>query len=377
MADVIVIGGGLTGCATAYYLAADGVPVTLLEQGDLNTQASGSNAGSLHLQIPSEPFRLLGDHWARAFSPALRLFTGSLEMWRGLSAELGTDLEVKLRGGLLVAATDEELALLERKAAIERSGGADVQVIGRDELRALAPYLSERMIGAAFCPVEGKANPLVAAPAYAAAAARLGAEVRRGVRVTGLRRERGAYVVATDTGELRARRVVNAAGAAAGEVAGWLGVRLEMRAASIQVSVTEAIEPLVPHLVYSAGRKLTLKQNGLGQLLIGGGWPARIDARGRPVADPDTLAQNLGVALEVVPRIGPVQVLRTWAAYVNGTDDWRPLIGEVPGLPGFFLCYVPWLGFTGGPAAARIVASQLQGRAPALDVDAGAFAVAA
>jgi glycine/D-amino acid oxidase-like deaminating enzyme len=150
-----------------------------------------------------------------------------------------------------------------------------------------------------------------------------------------------------------------------------------MRAEPIQVSVTERVEPLIPHLVYAAGRKLSLKQSATGTLLIGGGWPARLDARGRPVADPDSLAANLRVALEVVPRLGSVQLLRTWAAFVNGTDDWRPLIGELPGSPGCFLCYVPWLGFTAGPAAARIVASLVQGRTPPLDLATEPFALAA
>ena len=67
MSDVIVIGGGLTGCATAYYLAADGVSVTLVERSDLNTLASGSNAGSLHAQIPHDPFVNKGEGWARDF----------------------------------------------------------------------------------------------------------------------------------------------------------------------------------------------------------------------------------------------------------------------------------------------------------------------
>ncbi len=151
----------------------------------------------------------------------------------------------------------------------------------------------------------------------------------------------------------------------------------KVRGKQVAMIFQDPMSSLNPRRTIGAIIAAPLKQNGLGQLLIGGGWPARIDARGRPVADPDTLAQNLAVALEVVPRIGPVQVLRTWAAYVNGTDDWRPLIGEVPGRPGFFLCYVPWLGFTGGPAAARIVASQVQGRAVEMDVDVGAFAVAA
>jgi len=374
MSEVSVIGGGLAGCATAYYLARDGVEVTLLEQGELNSLASGSNAGSLHVQIPAEPFRLNGSEWAGAFAETLPMFLASIEMWQSLSAELDTDLEVKLRGGLMLAESPEEMAIIERKAAVERAAGVTIELLGRAELRERAPYLSEHIVGAAFCPTEGKANPLLVAPAFAAAATRHGARIRQRTSVRAINRDRAGYVLETNEGRLQARQVINAAGAAAGSIARGVGVELAMRAEAIQVSVTEPIAPLIPHLVYAVGQKLTLKQGSNGSLLIGGGWPARIDSKNRPVADPDSLSANLRVALSVVPQIGGVRLLRTWAAFVNGTDSWRPLLGELPGLPGFWLCYVPWLGFSGGPAAARIVASLVQGREPPFDFDSRVFA---
>lgn len=375
MSDVIVIGGGLTGCASAFYLARDGVSVTVLEQGELNTLASGSNAGSLHVQIPAEPFRLNGEPWARGFAETLPFFLSALKLWRTLEAELGVDLEIKLRGGLMLAESSADIAMLEHKASIERAAGVSIDLLDASELRQLAPYLSRRMVGAAFCPDEGKANPLLVAPAFAAAAARHGAIVRRGVRVRGINRDGDGYVIDTSEGSLRAKQIINAAGADAARIASWLGVSLDMRAEAIQVSVTEPVAPVMPHLVYAAGQKLTLKQSANGSLLIGGGWPARVDQYGRPMADPDSLAANLRVALSVMPQIGGVQILRTWAAFVNGTDSWRPQIGELPGTPGFWLCYVPWLGFTGGPAAARTVASLVQGRDPDLGFDLRAVAV--
>ena len=113
MSDVIVIGGGLTGCATAYYLAADGVSVTLVERSELNTLASGSNAGSLHAQIPHDPFVNKGENWARTFSPTIGLLSRSIAMWRDLPELLGIDLEVSLKGGLLVAPNAEQMRDIE------------------------------------------------------------------------------------------------------------------------------------------------------------------------------------------------------------------------------------------------------------------------
>ena len=230
------------------------------------------------------------------------------------------------------------------------------------------------MLGGAFCPDEGKANPLIAAPAFAAAAERLGANIRRHAEVLAIAREPAGFSVQTTAGVLRARRVVNAAGSDAGRIAAMLGVALGVEAHPIQVSVTEPAPPLIPHLLYSAGEKLTLKQTRVGSIIIGGGWPARLDRRtGRPVTDPDLLGRNLAVALQVVPALGPISVVRNWAAIVNGTEDWRPILGEVPGVPGFFVNFFPWMGFTAGPLCARIVASLVQGRKAGVDVDVRQF----
>ncbi|MBA3518154.1 MAG: FAD-binding oxidoreductase, partial [Rhizobiales bacterium] len=237
-ADAIVIGGGLAGCATAYYLAKDGVSVTLLERGDLNSLASGSNAGSLHAQIPHDPFVQNGEAWTRSFAPAIGLLRRSVEMWRGLSDELGVDLDVALNGGLLVAACEREMRDVERKAAFERAAGLEVEIWDRAELRKRAPYLSERMVGGAFCPGEGKANPLAAAPAFAAAARRHGAAILRGAEVKAIVAEARGFRLETTHGPMQARRVVNAAGSEAGRIAAMIGLKLAVDAHPIQVSVT-------------------------------------------------------------------------------------------------------------------------------------------
>jgi len=301
------------------------------------------------------------------------LLARSIEMWRALPDELGVDLEVALNGGLLVAANEADMAEIERKAAIEREAGLDITLLDRADLRALAPYLAPDLAGGAFCPAEGKANPLLAAPAFAAAARRLGATVLTRAGVTAIEAAGGFWRVVTPRGAFTARRVVNAAGAEAGRIAALVGIDLPVEGFPIQVSVTEPVEPLVPHLLYYTGEKLTLKQTRLGTLLIGGGWPARLDAKGRPVADPHSIGANMAVALRVVPSLASVHLLRTWGAIVNGTDDWKPLLGEVPGRPGFFVNFFPWMGFTAGPLAARAVASLALGTPPPFDIDFAPF----
>jgi sarcosine oxidase, subunit beta len=372
-ADVLVVGGGLAGTAVAYHLARGGADVLLVERGEVNAQASGANSGSIHAQIPVEPFLERGEAWTHGFAPTIPLMIASIRLWSGLEAELGADLEVSLPGGLMVAEDDRQLRTLERKAAIERAQGLPVEILSAADLRRIAPYLAPDLAGAAFCPIEGKANPQAVAPAYARAAERLGARLRCGTELLGLRTGPGGFEAATGTGTILARRVVNCAGAEAGAVAAMVGLDLPLRGFPIQVNVTDPVAPLVHHLVYSAGRRLTLKQARSGALLIGGGWPARMDlTTGRAIVDPDSVRANLRAAIRTVPALRHAQLLRTWPAIVNGTDDWRPILGEVRKVPGFYLSLFPWLGFSGGPIVAKAVAATVLGLKP--EVEIGAFA---
>lgn len=372
--DVIIVGGGLAGAATAWYLARDGVSVSLIERGGLGGEASGANAGSLHAQIPADPFRNLGEAWARQFQPALRLYVASLGMWAGLEAELGTDLEIGFGGGLMVATSDAEMHELARKAEIERAAGLDVQLLGAQEVHARAPYLSARAVGGAFCAQEGKANPMLVAPSLAAAAAACGAEIHIHQGDATISRDGMHYIVRAAGRSHRARRIVIAGGTGTPALLAMLGVKLAIEAFPIQVSVTEPAAAFLPHLVYCAGEKLTMKQTRIGSVLIGGGWSARLDSSGRPVVDTESLAANLRIACAVVPGVATLCLFRTWAAFVNGTADWLPILGPLPGVSGAFVNYVPWLGFSGGPAAARALADMVQGRQPSIDAPFEAFA---
>jgi glycine/D-amino acid oxidase-like deaminating enzyme len=367
--DILVVGGGLAGCATAFYLARSGAEVTLIEQFDLNTRASGSNAGSIHAQIPHEPFVENGDEWARQYAPTIPLMIASIKLWERLGEETGVDLGVSITGGLLVAETAAEMRDVERKAALEREHGLPVELLSRGDLRRLAPYVGETVVGGAFCPIEGKANPLAATPALAAAAAAHGARILLRTELRELSSGNAGFTAETTAGRMEARRVVNCAGADAGRVARLVGLDLPIEGHPIQVNVTEPAPPLVPHLVYAAGQKLSLKQTAMGSFLIGGGWPARRDpATGRLSADPASIRANLRVAQSIVPQLAHLQLLRTWPAIVNGTADWKPIIGELASVPGFYLAMFPWMGFTAGPIAARIVAQLLLGETPEHDL---------
>ena len=366
--DVLVIGGGLAGCSAAYFLAREGVGVTLVERGDLNMQASGANAGGLHAQIPHLTWLEEGDAWAAAFAPVVPMLVQGIQLWATMEAELDTDLECHIAGGILLAETPAQMQDIARRMKIERGVGLEIHGLTRDEVRALAPYAGDSVIGGCFCPVEGKANPLKATRAFAARAEGRGATILRQTEVLGIEATPGGYAVTTSRGVMQAGRVVNAGGADAGRIAAMLGVALDVQGVPIQVSVTAPVERFTAHLVYAAGRRLTLKQAANGTILIGGGWPGRLDAHGRAVVDADALLGNLGVARAMVPAVAGAELVRSWAAIVNGTADWRPIIGQVPGHPGFFINFFPWTGFTAGPISALVTAELILGRKPSFDL---------
>jgi sarcosine oxidase, subunit beta len=367
--DVLVVGGGITGCATSYYLARAGHSVVLAEEHDLNAAASGRNAGSLHGQLQFEPYCVNGRQWALDYLPALRFLNDSLAIWAGLGQELGADLEVSTRGGLLVADTDEDAARIAAKVSLEAAHGFPAELVTGRALRSLAPYLSPAMTAAQYCASEGKANPLLAAPAFARAARRHGARILPGTRVRAVSQRAGGFEVATAGPAIRCAKVVLAAGGRTGVLAGQLGITLPITDEPVQVHATEPVAPVIPHLVYYAGGRLTLKQARSGTLLIGGGWPACAGGQaGYPTVSTASMRQNLRVAAEVAPWISSVLVIRAWAGIGNATPDLRPLIGQIPAAPGAFVGMFPHMGLTAGPLMGQVLAALVEDREPGRDL---------
>ena len=364
---MIVIGGGLAGAAVSWYLSREGVDVLVVERGEIGAQASGANAGSIHLQIPVAEYRTLGRQWAETFAPTLSMMNDGVTLWKTLEDALETPLEFRQCGGIIAARTEQELDLVREKAALEAAHGIRSEELDAADLLDCAPYLASDMIGGAFYADEGKANPLLVTRAFARAATRLGARIASQTRVTGISKQRD-FTVTTSQGLLTAQKVICCAGADAGLVAGMLGLDLPIRGYPIQVSITEPAAPIVSHLVYSAAGKLTLKQMANGTCLIGGGWPSDLRADGTLAVSGQSMSDNLEILRSVVPALADLQLVRTWPAMVNGNESWRPVVGETPDCPGFFLCLFPWMGFTGGPIAAHCVVDLILGRTPIFDV---------
>ena len=358
--DVIIIGGGISGCALAYFLSSDGVEVTLLEKSGLNSASSGANSGSLHGQIPHETFLEKGREWAHAFGPTLSLMHESIQLWKNLEETLEADLEISLCGGLLVAKNEKEVKAITSKAAIEKKYGIQSEYLGKSQLQNLAPYLAEDSIGAMYYPDEGKANPLLVTPAFASKSEILGVKIIREAEVNSILQRRNGFIIDTTKGSFDCKRVVNCAGKDIGKINAMVGLANKIFALPIQSNITEPVQNFINHLIYSAGERLTLKQTHHGSCIIGGGWPSLIDkTTGRLIISFESVISNLRAATEMVPSLESAQLVRTWPAWVNATDDWIPILGEIESIKGFFVCAFPWMGFSGAPISARILADKI------------------
>ena len=372
--DVLIVGGGITGTAAAYYLARDGVDVAVVERDDLNMQGSGRTAGNIHGQASPVSFREMDEDTQKNYSAVLKVFGVGMSIWkeldRDLKTEVGRDVEVIHGGGLMIAETDAQMKLLERKVAYERAYGLDNRLIDATELRRLAPYISESAVGADYCPGEGHANALLTTPALAVAAEAKGARIFRNAEVTAIERTNRGFETITKRGRVRSRRVVNAAGAWCDVVGAAAGIPMPMQRSPIQMIVTEATTRFVGHLIYHAQERLTMKQVANGNLVIGGAWPAKFGALGDEIpANIRTSVQGSAwIASQIVPGLRYLRLLRAWTGTSNVTADGMPVLDEVGKLPGYYVATFPGYGFTGGPLFGRLLAEILQGRKPSFDI---------
>ncbi|MBY6260896.1 FAD-dependent oxidoreductase [Azospirillum sp. 412522] len=361
-AEILIVGGGVVGSCLAYYLTQAGRDVLVVERGDTNLQASGANAGSLHVQLLSFDFGAKAEAGGGPAAATLTLGPRSIALWRELEKACDADFELAVTGGLMVADSPAGMEFLRAKAALERRYGVENAIIDAAELRRLAPALSDGLIGAEYAPQEGKINPLRATYAVLEQARRQGARFLRGVNVIGIAAvpavEGGGWRVETSRCRIRARQIINASGPWARETGRLVGIDVPVHSAPLQMIVTEPAPKLVSQLVAHADRHLSLKQAVTGGLIIGGAWTAVFDpARRFNTVSRSSIEGNLWVARHVLPQIAGLHVVRAWAA-MNINIDGAPILGPVPGLPGFFNT-VTSNGFTLAPVVARMTADLL------------------
>ncbi|MEE2679183.1 MAG: glycine oxidase ThiO [Myxococcota bacterium] len=355
VSDVIVVGGGVIGCAVTWGLAREGLSVTLLERDDLATRASGAMAGML-LGIGEDARTEFFRAWAR------RSLASFPELCADLRERSGIDPEFEACGALYVAETPESAAVLQRKAEGFAAEGAEW--LDAEGLRLAEPQLAPTLHGALWGPREAHVRSPLLARAYAAAAESLGAEVLCGVTVTGLRETKSrVHGVDTDRGPRDAGHVVLCAGAWSPRLA---GLRLPVEPVRGQTVSVENLRPALRTIVFGDALYLVPKRDAsvvVGATVERVGFDAGVTARG--------VASLLHGAERLAPELAGSRFHAAWAGLRPVTPDGLPCVGPVPGREGLWLAAGHTRnGVLLAPVTADLVAELVLGKSPALDVGA-------
>jgi len=356
--DVAIIGGGLCGCILSYLLGCEGRNICLIEKGNLCGEASGSNAGSIHEQLftsGSEEDRYEVDRQAQFVQYNIM----GTSYWRKLERDLGSScVDIRQTGGLLVIEADANLERLKYKVGRENEYGGATRIISREELGEIAPYVTEKATGAVLAPHEGKIDILNFLPVLWDGLAKLEVNCLTHTTVLDINPRSTGIDIKTDMGLIKCRQVVLAGGGWNGKLAKMLGWDLKLCVRPIQCTVTEKLPSVITHTLQHATRRMTLKQNHHGNVVIGGGWPGIVrNPVFPPVTKPESIIGALGNAVHVVPAVAGAQVLRSWASYISSPMDGIPVVGQIPGRKECFILATNTFGITLGPLLANLLAS--------------------
>jgi sarcosine oxidase subunit beta len=358
-AEVIIIGGGVIGCATAYYLAKEGTSVIVLEGSDhIGNGGSSRNGGGVR-QSGRDPREL-----------PLAMY-GIRTLWPHLSEELETDCEYHQDGNLRLGKTEKHREILEGLADRARACGLDVRMIDGDEVRRINPHLSHEVTVASWCPTDGHANPLTTTLGFYKMARRLGARFITGEPVTELRTVKGKIrKVITTNNVYEGEQVLVAAGLHSREILGTVGIDVPMDGSLLEALVTEAEAPMFDQMLGTADADFYGHQTKHGSFVFGGssGLEPFYKDNGTPVTSSRTAPCICRGIMKYFPELADAKIVRTWAGWSDRSADGVPVLGAVDEIPGLYAaCAFTGHGFGISPAVGDQLAKLI--RTGSTDVD--------
>jgi len=347
--DVVIVGGGVHGLATAYYLAANhGITnVAVIDKSYIGSGGSGRNTAIVRSNYLTPE--------------GANFYQRSVDLYEGLASELNFNIMFEQRGHLTLAHTDTSLRTMHWRAEVNKTQGIDSTVIGPDEIKRLVPYMDVSsgarfpILGALWHPPGGIIRHDAVVWGYARGANTHGVHIHQETEVTGIAVENGAVVgVDTTRGRIVTGTVINCTAGWSSLVAAMAGVRLPILTRPLQAAVTEPVQHFLSPVVVSGTLHVYVSQTARGELVFG----ASVD----PFASYSTrgsleFTENLAThVLELMPSIARMRVLRQWAGLCDMTPDFAPIIGPTP-VQGFLLD-VGWgtYGFKAAPVAGEQVA---------------------
>jgi len=365
--DVLVLGGGLMGTTTAFFLRREHrLSVTLLERELVGRQASGVNFGNVRRQ-------------GRALSQ-MPLANRARAVWGRLNELLGEDIEFMPYGHLRVCYTEKQAAVIEQHAHDVKPLGLDLELFSAEQLRRRWGIFAPGIVAGSLSPRDGHANPRLAGPAFARAAGRAGANIVEHAEVVHVERDGGEFVAHTADGHrYRAPQLMVACGAWSNRIAALFGEAVPMEVRGPQMGVTE---PLPYAIGPSIGLSSPIETEGLyfrqierGNIVFGGGLkgPAHADLV-RAYVKPDNVLRQLRELRRFVPAFAQVQLIRVWSGIEGYTSDWAPVIGPSARVPGLHYAFgFNGEGFAISPGVGEVMAELIATGSSSTPID--AFAI--
>jgi len=358
--DVVIIGGGGHGLAAAYYLATrHGITnVAVIEKSWLGGGNTARNTAIIRSNYLTEE--------------GVRFYAESMELFRGLSGELGFNILYSERGHLTLAHTDATLRTARWRAEVNKHLGVDSRLVDLDEVARLCPELNLSrdvrypIIGALHHPPGAIARHDAVAWGYAINAARKGVEIHQGTEVTGVRIEHGRVTgVETSRGAIACGTVLQAVAGSSTRVAAMAGLRLPIRSVPLQACVSQPLKRFLDPIIVSGSLHMYVSQSSRGELVMG----ASVDpyALHRPRSTLDFIEAMTMHMLELFPFLGSVRLMRQWAGIADLTPDSSPIMGETP-VGGYYIDagWGTW-GFKATPVSGKRMAETVAtGRTPEL-----------
>jgi sarcosine oxidase subunit beta len=325
-ADVVVVGAGIVGLATAYHLtrAKPGLRVAVVEASYLCSGASGRNGGGVRAQ------------WSDEIS--IRLMQESLTEFREFARRHRINTWFRQGGYLFLAPGSAQAAELENSVALQQKLGLPTKLVAPDRVRAIVPELSAEGVQlASYNPDDAVVFPWPFVWGYAEGARARGASISTFTRVTHVETSSGAVsAVVTDRGAIRTPVVVAAAGALSPSLAAMVGLELPTRPHRHEICASEPLKPWLGPLVADLGSGLYFSQSTRGEIVGGIGDPASPDGAIQS-SSVRFLALYARALVARCPRLAAVRVLRQWAGLYDISPDQSPVVGPVNSPRGFFL----------------------------------------
>lgn len=341
--DVIVIGAGIVGNSTAYYLAKQGLSVLVLEGSDFIGNGGSSRNGGGVRQSGRDPRELPLVMW------------GIKNLWPTLSTELGVDVEYYQKGNLRLGKTAQNLKVLQNLTDKAVACGLDVKMIDGEEVRKINPYLTDEVIGASWCPTDGHANPLTTTLGYYKAARALGVHFITGEKVVELKKIQGKIQqVITENTTYTAERVLLAAGYESRAIAKTIGIDVPIKKIKMECLVTEVQPLMFEQMLGTADADFYGHQSKHGSFVFGGSTGLEPYERdnGTPISSSIGAPCICRGIMKYFPALKNAKIVRTWAGWIDECADKVAIIDKVDEVPGLFLaCGFSGHGFGIGPAA--------------------------